>query len=283
VTPAIDHDQANPAGPAAPRLSAWALVGASCSLASAATCLVTTLVAALVDPAAAAIILLLPALSLIGAISGVVGLRQIGKSPGVYIGRGLALLGLFIGLPAMILQGAAVGGVVATITPVQTRIVPVVTALSDAAQRGDRAGAAKLLSPGTVATTGDEGCERFFADLSSRYGPPGGVRFGLDVFMENFRRVRRATGAAPPFAGTPAGAAPAATPAQGPTNVEFPKPVALTHGGAMVLLYVFTDPDALTRDSVIVMDLLAIGPDGVATTLLPDGPGLAMGKWLGVR
>lgn len=274
-------DQAHPA-PAAPRLSAWALAGAACSLASAATCLVTTVVAAVVDPAAAAIILLLPLLSLIGAVSGVIGLRQIGKSRGVYIGRGLALLGLFIGLPAMILQGAAVGGVVATITPVQTRIVPVITALSDAAQRNDQPATAKLMSAGTVATIGDAGCQAFFADLSSRYGPPGGVRFGLDVFMENFRRVRRATGATPPFAGTPAGAAPAA-PAQGPTNVEFPKPVALTQGGAMVLLYVFTDPDALTRDSVLVMDLLAIGPDGTATTLLPDGPALAMGKWLGVR
>lgn len=267
-------------------------MGSACSLASAATCLVTTLIAALFDPAAAAIILILPLLSLAGAITSVVGLRQIGRSRGAFVGRGLALVGLFVGLPAMILQGAAVGGGIATVTPVQTRIVPVITALNDAAQRGDRAGAARLLSGGTATIIGDAGAETFFADLTSRYGPPGGVRFGLDVFLENFRRVRRATGAAPPFAGTPAGATPAspapatpapATPAQGPANVEFPKPVALSQGGSMVLLYVFTDPDALKSDIVLVMDLLAIGPDGVATTLLPDGPGVAMGKWLGVR
>lgn len=264
------------AGTAHPRggigsISVLATASMILSLASVGGCVAAGIVGSLVSPAALVAVLVLPLPALLGAILGALALRSIRNSQGAVGGRTMAIIGLFVGLIAAVLQGAVAGSAFATYWPVKQTVAPVVEEFATAIQSGDLASARTRLSPSASQVVTDERLYGLLAPSVRRYGTFRGATFGLDVFVESFKAVREA-----------AANAQAAGQASGGGPGDLPKPIGLSFANGRVIAYVFVDQGALSQRRVEILDML-VTPRGLeATTLLPDGPAVQAARSLGV-
>ena len=114
----------------------------------------------------------------------------------------------------------------------------------------------------------DQALRMFIQTLERECGPFQSANFGIDVFVESRRRLQTvmARGVAP-------GAAP-------PANV--PKPVGLTFANTRAIAYVFVDQVAITRNTVLVSDMLVLLPDGHGVVLRPDSGAAKAALALGI-
>ncbi len=255
------------------RFSAMALWSFLIAIASVGACLLAAIVSVVVDLRAAATVLVLPLFSLAGAVMGGIALLRIERSGGRLGGRRAALIGLFLGLIATIIQGATAGGALAAYFPVKRHIAPTMESALRAAAAGDLTTASALLGTGPGTGTGEERISRFLLAIEDRLGPWVEVRFDIGVLAEAAREVRL-------------GAARASAAAQ--PGGDLPKPVVLVHARGAALAFLYPDQAALGRRQVRIVDALVIlphdasaAPDAVA--LSRDGPAAALGKWLGAN
>jgi hypothetical protein len=249
-------------------MSAPALWGALLVMASVAACAVSVLLTMLVTPAAAAVILALPLVSLLGAGLCLVALRSIGRSGGAEVGRPIALLGLFVGLGVGIIQGAAALSALGSAIAVRRTLAPVVDAFLDAQARGDRAAARAALGELVAAHLSDERMDAFAAALDAQTGAPARARFDLGVMLRAMERTRTA----------------GATAKAGATIAENPKPLELAGPRGAVLAFVMPDDQTMrVRRRIAIGDILVLLPDGSALTLRAEGPAAALASRLGWR
>ncbi len=244
-----------------------------CSLGSVGVCLLAGIISAVVDPRAAGAVLVLPLISLSGAIMGGVALLRIERSGGRLGGRTAALIGLFLGLVATIIQGAVAGGALAAYFPVKRHIVPTMERAMRSAATGDMTATRALLGPASGTELADERLSRFFLAMEDRLGPWTAARFDIGVLVDAAREARagaaRAGGAAPPTG-------------------ELPKPVVLVFARGEALAFLYPDQAALGKRQVRIADALIILPHDAsaipdAVSLMPAGQAAALGKWLGAH
>lgn len=246
--------------------SVLAIVAAGCSLLSVMVCFGAVVAATLIDPGWGAMMIGLPLLGLAGAICGGLALVRIHRAQGTLLGRNAALIGLFIGLMSAVVQGAVVGGALATFGAISKHVVPAVSSMARDASAGNADAAAALLSDNAKQIAGPAGLAGFFGALEAKHGPLVRVSFGLGTIGAARRASERATGA-------PTSA----------VQAQSPRPVEVTFKNGWTLLYVYVDDAALDQNQVRVMDLLAVDKDGAARALLPDGPARVLAQWMGLK
>ena len=150
--------------------------------------------------------------------------------------------------------------------PVTRHIVPAVKALERDVSASKPQAGRDILSDTAMQVAGAR-LAWFFDGLESAYGQLDSVGFGLGTMRDASRQARDA-------------AARAGTTPQPP---HMPKPVDLRYRDAQITLYVFVDEAALNNQQVRVLDLLAVDPKAwTARALLPEGPGIATAKWMGL-
>ncbi len=249
-------------------VSVAAVGGLALVVMSVAGCVTAGLVGWLVTPAALLAVLLLPAPALLGAALGGWALGAIGRSRGRLGGRTMALAALFVGLSVGALQGAIAGSALATWWPVKKLVVPVVNEMAVALEKGDYGRARRSLAPAASQVVSDERLAALLVDSRMAYGPLREATFGLDVFVDSYRFVRRSAGGQGGGGGGGISAP--------------PKPVGLTFARGRVIAYVFVDQGALDNGEVLILDMLVAGPLGSGRTLLPAGQAAEAARSLGI-
>jgi hypothetical protein len=261
-----DQTQTSGQSGGAATTSVLAIVAAGCSLLSVMVCIGAVVAATLIDPGWGAMMIGLPLLGLAGAICGGAALVRIHRAQGALLGRNAALIGLFIGLMSAVVQGAVVGGALATFGAISKHVVPAVTTMAREASAGNADAAAALLSDGARQIAGPARLTEFFGALEAEHGAMVRVSFGLGTIGAARRVTANATGA--PTAAVQA---------------QSPRPVEVAFQNGWTLLYVYVDDAALDQNQVRVMDLLAVDKDGTARALLPDGPGRVLAQAIGLK
>ncbi|MBL8746608.1 MAG: hypothetical protein JNK58_09670 [Phycisphaerae bacterium] len=252
--------------PAPIRMSPYALWGSLLSVGSLAACLVAAILAMLATPKAAVVVLVLPLISGAGAALSALALREINRAGGTIVGKPIAIVGLFVGLTAAIIQGAAVLSALGSAWAVKANLVPVVEAFMLAHARNDRAAMRAALGDTVSRHLDDARIDWFFTQLDARLGEVQGARFDLGVMMRATTRLQQAAAGATP----------------GKTIIENPKPVELVFTRGAVLAFVIPDDEAMrVQQRIAVSDILVMIPGPAVLTLRRDGPATALSNRFG--
>ncbi len=250
------------------RLSGFALWGSLLSLGSVAVCLVAAAAAMLATPNAAVVVLVLPLVSAAGAALSALGLREIGRGGGTIAGKPIALVGLFVGLGAATLQGAAALSAFGSAWAVKTELVPLVEEFMLAHARDDRAAMRAALGETVSRHLDDQRIDWVFAQLDASLGPTKHARFNLAVMLHAAAKLQNA----------------AANAATRTTVIENPKPIELVFERGVALAFVIPDDEEIrTRKRVAISDMLIMLPDSSVLTLRLNGPATALANRLGWR
>lgn len=250
------------------RMSSLALWGGLLSVGSVAVCVIATALAVMVSPEAAAVVLGLPVVSALGAGLSLLALRQIGRSGGAIVGKPIALVGLFVGLMAMILQGAMTLSALGSAWAVKTNLVPVVEGFMLAHARGDRTAMRATLGEAVSLHLDDARIDWFFDRLDSELGATRSAEFNLGVMMRATAQLQKAAASAPP----------------GKTVIENPKPMEIVFARGTALAFVIPDDEAMrVQQRIRIADMLVMMPDSSVLTLRFDGPATALANRFGWR
>lgn len=221
-----------------------------------------------------------PLLAVVGVVLGVAALRRIRRSPVPLTGRPLAIAGLFVGIIAVILQGAVLFGAVLPLRAMQLELVPVADRLVQSVYQQDLDAASRSLAAASAETLrdGPGRLAAFDAAMQQAVGTPVGAELQLRDVAAGRRLIQaaRARGASfDPAVLTPEGMA-----------ASMPRPLQLIGAdGRKATMIVFLDDEALDDQSVVrVVDLLLVvsEADWRAQTLLADGPAAAVARGLGL-
>lgn len=249
-----------------PRLSVAAAVSAALAVLSLAGCLVVGVLSLAVSPVYFAGMVALPALGIAAVILGAIGLRQVRRGGGLVAGRPLAAAGVLLGLLSAVVQGSMGGSALATYLSMRSTLAPAAERALRALSADDLTNARALLAPATDSALTDERARAFIGAVEGACGEVQRVEFDHRVVTEVFERVR-AGGAA----------------SQGPAPAGDPmKPVRVVGAKASALAWVALDDAALKSGQVRLLDAVVLLPDGRAVTLLPEGPGAVLARYLGL-
>jgi hypothetical protein len=224
-----------------------------------------------------------PLLALLGVLLGGAALWRIRRAPVPLRGRPLAIAGLFVGIIALVLQGAVLFGAVLPLRAMQLELVPVAGQLVQRMHENDPDAAHRLLADSAAAALRDDPAlmARFDAAVQRAVGQPSGASLQLRDIAAGRRLIQLAQQRGVAF--DPATLTPAGDAASG---APMPRPVQLVGAdGARATLVVFLDDAALDdRSQVRVLDMLLVvsEADWTAQPLLPDGPAAAMARGLGL-
>lgn len=250
------------------RYSLLAMASAAASIGSLGVCVVASLMAYLVAPEAAVVVLVLPVIAFGGAVMGGLALRKIRRSGGMIGGRPLATIGLFVGLGSGVLQTAFLVSAMATVWPIRTVLAPATGEFLMHLGSGQFDAARPRLDQAARTALDDKALKRFIQTLEQACGPFQSANFGLDVFIESRRRLQEAAArGVVPGAATPA---------------NVPKPVGLTFANTRAVAYVFVDQQAIQRGTVLMTDILVLLPDGRAVALGSGGEAAQAAQALGI-
>lgn len=261
----VDADSSVNAGQ---RVSGLALWGSLLSVGSVAVCVVAAVLTVLISPMAAAVVLGLPLVSALGAGLSLLALRQIVRSGGMIAGKPIALVGLFVGLMAMILQGAMALSAIGSAWAVRSDLVPAVEGFMLAHARGDRTAMRAALGETVSRHVDDARVDWFFAHLRGEFGETRSVRFDFGVMMRATTQLQQAAASVP----------------AGKTVIENPKPVEVVFDRGVALAFVIPDDEAMRQQNRVALgDMLVMWPDGSVLTLRLDGPATALANRFGWR
>lgn len=220
---------------------------------------------------AMALVLVLPAVGLAAAVLGWIGLRSVGRSGGMVVGRPLAMAGLFLGLISAVIQGSVVLGALRTVQDVRNTLVPHADRFVRDVQRGAMGEARDQLSVGANSALTDEALALF----ARRMEEAGGVFAGADLRIVTMLNMaaefrKRAAETAQRTGDSVALGADA-------------RPVQLEFASGTALAYFFLDEDALGQREVKFTDALVLMPgDGGAVVLLAQGPASRLARAIGI-
>jgi len=252
-----------------PRLSVPAAISAGLAVLSLAGCLVVGVLSMVVSPVFFAAMVGLPALGLGAVALGALGLRQVRLGGGRVVGRPLAAAGVLLGLLSAVVQGSMGGSALATYLSMRSTLAPAAERVLVALSADDLSAARGMLAPATAQALSDMRARSFIGAVEAACGEPPRAEFDHRVVTEVFRRVRQSGGAA-----------------QGPAPGGDPmKPVRIAGPRGSALAWVSLDQDALKAGQVRLLDAVVLlsGADGDrAVTLLPDGPGAVLARYLGL-
>ena len=266
--PAQSDAPSHPLVPAE-RLSIAAAASALCALLAVSGCVGISWIAYR-QPDRFVYIAVVPALALAAIVLGVIArvrIRRSGTTGGVVLrGKGLATLGIFLGVLGGIIPTAFLLSALVTLSslkslaPVAERVV-----LAAAAQRPQSARAdlsqdasneitdARLLAVGRA--------------IERSVGKPLKADVSIGAVMEARTRVVSAA---------QSGADPSAL------GELSPKPVVIRCERGSVIAYTLLDADALNKQQVRITDALFLLPDGSCITLRIDGPAQQVARALGL-
>src|SRR5262245_35170588 len=107
----------------------------------------------------------IPGSGLLGVILGGAGLIRIGQAEGRLSGRGLAMIGIVLGMLSTVLYAGVVLGGLATMNrlTVYARVV-------ESAQKGDAASVRAMLSPATAGALSDDAITEFGSRVTQEWG-----------------------------------------------------------------------------------------------------------------
>lgn len=279
-----NDDNHEPDGPEAlpptPPASGMAVLSLLCTMVSVGSCCVSVGLATLVDQMFGLGVLVAPAAAIVGVVLGFGALVRIKRSSVPLLGRPLAIAGMFIGIIALILQGAIVFGAVLPLRAMQQELVPVADFLAQHTHNRDLSRAKGVLAESSFQAleAQPERFEAFAAAMEQAVGTPRGADLQLSDLLAGRRLVegaqlRGVTLDASVMQPT-AGAAP------------MPRPVQLVGDQGRATLIVFLDEEALEqRERVLVLDVLLVVSEEswTAATLLEDGPAAAVARGLGLQ
>jgi len=210
-------------------------------------------------------IFVLPVLSLIAVITGVVGLMQISRSDGRIGGRNAAIMGAVVGLGLTALQGSVVLGAVLPWFAIGNNLKPVMQDYAEASADGDWSALRAMLSAESESAVSDERLQEFWERAAPAGTSGAEVTFDLGLFVE---------------ARTAMAAAKTASTADSIHETMFPVRLEWSDGSNS-LVYVIMDAESLQGDSVLIVDLLVVNSAGKAVVLLTDGPAKAIVEMVG--
>lgn len=250
------------------RLSVGAAASFLLALASVAGCLGIGAVA-YSQPGRLVYIAAAPAMGLAAVVLGVTSRRCVVRSGGRLRGRGLATMGLFVGLLASIIPTAFILSALVTLSSLRT-LAPVAERMVLASAAGRADASRGEMSADARAEVTDARLSALSGVIERSAGAPREADVSVGAVFEARSRVQRAAGA-----GT--GVSPE-------TLGELsPKPVVIRCDRGTVIAYVVLDDAALRDGRVLIDDALFLLPDGGCITLRADGPAVRVARALGVE
>lgn len=131
-----------------------------------------------------ALLCCIPGSGMIGVVLGGAGLIGIARSGGRLSGRGLAMVGVVLGLLGTVLW---TGGILGTLYSLNQ--LTVYERVVEAAQRGDHGGVRGMLSPDTSAAVTDAQIDEFGRRVEESWGRATGVPQGLPDWLVSYPPV----------------------------------------------------------------------------------------------
>jgi len=258
-----------PASYPSERLSIAAALSALCALLAVSGCVGISWIAYR-QPELFVYIVAVPILAFAAIVLGVIARVRIGKSGArggsVLRGKGLATLGIFLGVlggvipTAFLLSALVTLSSLKSLAPVAERIVLAAAAQSPQSARGD-------LSPDGSADLTDERIAAVGVAIERVAGKPHNADVSIGAVLEARTRVISA----------------ARSSVDASTLGELsPKPVVIRCARGSVIAYTILDEDALNQQQVLVNDALFLLPDGSCITLRVDGPAQQIARALGL-
>lgn len=249
------------------RAPGFAVLSLLCSLASVGACCSSLLIAYFFKfPEAFTAIIALPILGILGITFGYSAFRRVKHSGGAVMGRNAAIMGIFLGLISVVLQGAFITGILIPAMAVKRQLVPVAERIAAAAPALDAASLDDLFPPATPESAASR--TRILAAIDEHTSPPRAASFTFDTFFRSRGLIADARAR-----GFTTGPAPSADP---------PRPVEITSPTSSLLLLLFLDKAALDDDRILIHDLIVVREGHAATILLPDGPAREYADYLGL-
>jgi hypothetical protein len=123
----------------------------------------------------------IPGSGLIGVILGGAGLIRIGRSEGRLTGRGMALIGLVLGLLGTLLYLGLTIGLMASLNALNTY-----GDVARALDKGDHSAVRAMLSPSTSGALSDEQIDRFAQRIRDEWGGYQGLPKGLPEWVRDY-------------------------------------------------------------------------------------------------
>ncbi|MGP1346627.1 MAG: hypothetical protein ACTS3F_08165 [Phycisphaerales bacterium] len=259
--------------------SGLAVISVLCGLGSFGACCVSGGLAYFVDQMFGLGMVAAPALGLLAIVIGVAAVIRIRRSREPMLGKPMAMAGILIGLIGVILQGAVVVGALLPFRAIQTEVVPVARFVVMQAHAGDVQRAKGALSEETFEVLGGDPSRvaMFGRAIESAVGVPSGASLEIGDLLAGRRLIEIAGERGvtiDPASITPSGGA-----------APMPRPVKVVGDRGRATMIVFLDEVALeTSKQVLALDALLVvsEEDWIGATLLPDGPGAAMARALGM-
>ena len=249
------------------RLSVHAVLGAGLVLLSFLICAVAAAIAASGTLSAAAAIIVLPVLGMVGAGLGFYALLQIQKAKGALIGRGPATFALFAGLLSAILQGSFAAGPGRVWWDIKSKLAPQTDVFMKALAADQLPTARGFLSESADKALTDDQLSAFFTALSAELG----AYQSADANLEMFNAIRNLGAGIQSRGGT------------GATPATPPKPVFLSFAKKNALAFLSLDEDAAKKDMIRYTDVLIVLPGDQCITLFPDKDAATVAAGLGFK
>lgn len=239
--------------------SALGALALLCSAAGVAGCVVLTALSSFVLPQAFFGLPFTALLSLCGFVMGVIAFFTSEKgSP-----RGGIIGATFLGALGASLQGSAVVGTLVQFLPIRAQVAPLVEEMLTLHDAGDALAIEQRLGQTAIDATEDNDLLDFFTRIETESGEIVGVRIELQTMIRS-----RETMNAYPVAGS-----------ADTSKLILAKPLELLHSQttpegvqSFTMIAVWLDEEALTRDEVLIDDLIAFLPDETMMVLRDDGP-----------
>lgn len=266
-SPSGSAPHASQSGQAQARYSGLAFAALVLALFGVASCLAVSVLAVFVTPAAAVGLALAPAAGLTAAILGLIAIYRINRSGGLLMGRGPALIGVFVGIMGATVTGSAVVGAIMTMRSVAATLAPRVALIIPSLGLPDPSAARASLAPAAIESLTDDQILAFSRAVRHRMGEKTSIEAGLGLPARTVQLMRQAPGART---------------AALTQDRHAPRPVEIIGPGGRALMYVVLDQDSMDQGRILIADLLFIAPDFAALPLRPDGPAAEIQRELGL-
>ncbi len=250
------------------RASGLAVLSLLCSLISLVTCCIGGIAGWAVDQRIALVILPLPILSILGITLGWTAFLRAKRSTVPIMGRNAAIMGIFLGLIAILAQGSAISGVLLVYSPLKQKLAPTLSTFATNAAQDDTTALRATLEPATAAALDDQRLERFLDTTGARTTAWSGASIELTMIRHTHTLIGEAQDR-----GFATGDQPEAH--AWPLWIDTPT--------GRITTLVFLEDESLSKGTVLLKDVLVLLEDWQAAPLLPNGPASEFATYLGMQ